>query len=358
MVVRTSSSSLQVEPLLEGSGRRWSYSTAALQVRGSGAVSPWKPSPLTVTALMCESACCGVDCGAHGACLGNSGVCSCTGLFIGDVCDEECSCNGHGEQVDIDAARAAGKCNAGNCECTGLFIGSLCATECDCSGHGNQLNILAARSADTCGAGRCECTSDDRIGNTCSQTCSCGSYGHHANITQARATGSCDTEACVCDPGHINYIDDSGYYMSNCYATCGQHGTIADPFNATQPCICEAGYFGAICDTVPCFSGTHIDNGGIALVGYTNNMYCVSELSCSNPTSAVHLTFTMFDTEQGYDFVSIYDRRAPPTGQLMHQSGHALPVPASVDATGSHMTLVFQSDGSVSGGGFSATFTC
>ena len=61
---------------------------------------PWPPG--------CEvyDPCFSVECGPHAFCRGGS--CVCSGNFIGNRCDTECDCSGHGTQTDIAGARAVG----------------------------------------------------------------------------------------------------------------------------------------------------------------------------------------------------------------------------------------------------------
>ena len=69
---------------------------------------------------------CEGNCTNHGGTAANRTTCaSCTGLWIGRYCHEECDCNGRGTQTNITAARAAG-CSAGSCECNEGFSGQSC----------------------------------------------------------------------------------------------------------------------------------------------------------------------------------------------------------------------------------------
>ena len=55
-----------------------------------------------------------------------AGSCACEGNFIGEFCETECGCNGHGNQTNITAAREAGACSAGSCDCAGNWAGEFC----------------------------------------------------------------------------------------------------------------------------------------------------------------------------------------------------------------------------------------
>ena len=59
--------------------------------------------------------------------------------------------------IECSGTYAPAYCAAGSCTCEGSFIGEFCETECGCSGHGNQTAIGDARSADDCSAGACTC---------------------------------------------------------------------------------------------------------------------------------------------------------------------------------------------------------
>ena len=68
----------------------------------------------------------------------------CEGNYIGELCDIECGCSGHGTQTAIDAARTAGSCAAGSCTCEGNYAGEFC--QHDCCGqleHRNRTRIEA-----------------------------------------------------------------------------------------------------------------------------------------------------------------------------------------------------------------------
>ena len=68
------------------------------------------------------------------------------------------------------------------------------------------------------------------------------------------------------------------------------------------------------------------------------------------------LTFFSFDTESNYDHVSVYDGgdiNAALLGEF-----HGSSVPSDQTASGSQLFVKLESDGSVEGDGFTATFEC
>lgn len=86
-----------------------------------------------------------------------------------------------------------------------------------------------------------------------------------------------------------------------------------------------------------------------------NNVGCEWHLFCEEGQT-VNLAFGRFDTEDGYDFVNIYDGISTANTLLGSYSGSTPPV---VGATsGSTMLMTFATDGSVLGHGFDARFSC
>ena len=86
-----------------------------------------------------------------------------------------------------------------------------------------------------------------------------------------------------------------------------------------------------------------------------NNVACEWHLFCEEGQT-VNLAFGRFDTEQGYDFVNVYDGISTANALLGSYSGTR---PPAVGATsGSTMLVTFATDGSVLGHGFDARFSC
>ena len=152
--------------------------------------------------------CCGVECGSFGKCDASNGTCTCNGNWIGDVCDVECGCNGHGTQEDAAAARLAGSCDAGSCRCDGNWIGDVCDVECGCNGHG---------SCDHWGY----CTCD---GNWVGDSCDIERAGLIAQMPAgvwiiACCIGLCGVSVCVC-MDHYIHTDSQGSVVGCVLASC------------------------------------------------------------------------------------------------------------------------------------------
>lgn len=104
--------------------------------------------------------------------------------------------------------------------------------------------------------------------------------------------------------------------------------------------------------------GTTVYDPGGSGGNYGNSANWTVTYCPTNPGDAVTLTFTMFNTESGYDFVRIYN--GPNTGSPMLGpfSGTAVPGPfTSTDPSGC-LTLNFTSDGSLTYAGWVANITC
>ena len=315
--------------------------------------APFDSPFLRVTALMCESACCGIDCGPSGSCHGGSGICTCEGNFIGEACDIECSCSGHGSQTGIEAARAAGTCAAGSCDCTGNFIGEACDIECSCSGHGSQTNITAARNAGVCSAGSCHCD-DSHFGLDCGRRCRNGGIVNSSAVAAMGSFDRCTPATCTAGTGVVLTVD---YYLysdaqsgplspgevgtvieqsstSGRYYVHGWHYDAAalrpaasgpppppSPPSGWSPCICAGMWTGPTCRAQIGTQLELVDSGAVEVVDYDNNAHYAFALSCSNATYSPALTFSSFDTEAGYDYV---------------RSGAFVPCPLLKFSTGSH----------------------
>ena len=107
------------------------------------------------------------------------------------------------------------------------------------------------------------------------------------------------------------------------------------------------------CGILTAASGTVSDGPS----NYANNAYCKWIIA---PTSAarITITFTVFDTESGYDWVTLSSCTDIDCGskqQIMRQSGTSLP--SSVTSETGFLMAEFSSDNSVVRSGFSATWT-
>ena len=68
------------------------------------------------------------SCELHGTWDADDETCACSGNYIGELCFTECPCGGHGEQLDIAAAREADSCDAGSCSCEQGYFGEVCSS--------------------------------------------------------------------------------------------------------------------------------------------------------------------------------------------------------------------------------------
>lgn len=97
------------------------------------------------------------------------------------------------------------------------------------------------------------------------------------------------------------------------------------------------------------FSGTLVDSGGTT-GDYSSSEDCSLTVTSSYP---VTFTFTSFDIENGYDFMTFYNGTAVPANELASYTGSALPAPVTNTGT----TIVnFKSDGSVEQAGYQLTW--
>eukprot|EP01045_Picozoa_sp_COSAG04_P006354 COSAG04_NODE_310_length_17225_cov_12.768014_12_plen_520_part_00 len=191
-----------------------------------------------MTGVYFTNGCGGLDCGANGQCVGGLiGECVCEGNYIGQFCQTECGCSGHGSQTAIGDARGSGRCSAGSCACEGNFIGELCQTECpipDCGAHGSVTgSIEDAREANSCWAlGSCACDGNF-IGQFCATECDCSGHGSQTAIEAAREANSCSAGSCACERGALGELCETYYppidlstVPAQCVAGMGSHGVV------------------------------------------------------------------------------------------------------------------------------------
>lgn len=95
-------------------------------------------------------------------------------------------------------------------------------------------------------------------------------------------------------------------------------------------------------------------NDGSGVSNYGNNQWCYWLIAppCAN---SITLSFSQFNTENGYDGVIVYDGSDLNAPQLLNTSGTS--IPASVTSTGGEMLVLFLSDFSFGMQGFSANYT-
>ena len=90
---------------------------------------------------------------------------------------------------------------------------------------------------------------------------------------------------------------------------------------------------------------------------YENDALCEWRIDCGE--GLVSLAFTAFETEDKYDVVTIFDGPTADSAE-MHQLSGSLTEGDELGYTssGTSMLVEFQSDESISGPGFEATYTC
>jgi M6 family metalloprotease-like protein len=99
-------------------------------------------------------------------------------------------------------------------------------------------------------------------------------------------------------------------------------------------------------------SGTFSD-GTSPTIDYTNNQNCEWLIQ---PTGAnfVTIDFNRFDTEQGFDFVTVYDGPNSTSTQIGTYSGNN--IPASIVSSGNSLYVVFNSDNLITSTGWEITY--
>ncbi len=88
---------------------------------------------------------------------------------------------------------------------------------------------------------------------------------------------------------------------------------------------------------------------------YSNNLNCSWTISPTAATS-VTLTFTAFETEENFDYISVYDGTSENDLLLGSYSGSSLP--GALTANSGSMYIVFESDGSATSSGWNADYIC
>jgi hypothetical protein len=106
-------------------------------------------------------------------------------------------------------------------------------------------------------------------------------------------------------------------------------------------------------------SGTISDGSG----EYGDDEQCTWHLHCESSGHHPQLQMDNFATELDYDYVEVLDGDSTSSSRLAKYSGSVAEAAEHSNswtqtASGSRMTVVFHSDGSVNHGGFSASFTC
>lgn len=97
------------------------------------------------------------------------------------------------------------------------------------------------------------------------------------------------------------------------------------------------------------------DSGGNA--DYANNTNGIRTIAPSNALS-LSLTFSIFDFENGVDFLKIYDGTDTNASLIGTYSGNTLPGGGTINSTGTSLTLYQMTNASSVASGFDATWAC
>ena len=108
----------------------------------------------------------------------------------------------------------------------------------------------------------------------------------------------------------------------------------------------------------PAVCGTTVYDPGGAAGNYANNVNYTVTYCPSVPGQVVTMTFTQFNTEANFDFVTIYNGPSAASPTLGTYSGTGIPGPFTSTHPGGCLTLVFTSDGSVPYSGWAANISC
>jgi hypothetical protein len=128
-------------------------------------------------------------------------------------------------------------------------------------------------------------------------------------------------------------------------------------WNATISCVpCGGGPCGpniANCTSTTC-SGNFFDTGG-AGGNYANNE-SITHSICSSSGNCVRVNFTAFNTEAGFDVLTIYD--GPTIGSPLIGTYSGATLPGAITSSTGCLTFRFVSDGSVASSGWQASISC
>lgn len=102
-------------------------------------------------------------------------------------------------------------------------------------------------------------------------------------------------------------------------------------------------------------SGIYQDPGGAS--NYIDNSNFTQTI-CSNSGNCVSLTFTSFGLESGYDYLKIYDGPGTSSPQVSGSPFSGTVPPGTITSTSGCLTLVFTSDVTITGIGWTATASC
>ena len=233
---------------------------------------------------------CTQSCGEHGVCTAPD-TCSCDVGYTGEFCDTLCGCNGHSTCVD-----GVGLCDACQHNTTGAT--------CDACADGFYGNATTG-DAQAC------------------QPCPCNGHG-----TCNRTTGECFCDAATqganCEECRAGFYGDPQDGQP-CVAFCSDN---RNRVALTEP----AGWIGSG-PAGPCNQGS-----GSARDCYRASTSCAFSIVPARAHQRVRLEFSQFETECGYDYVTLFDgldSYAPAFGAI--SGPDAPPAVVSSQNTGLHV---------------------
>ena len=105
-----------------------------------------------------------------------------------------------------------------------------------------------------------------------------------------------------------------------------------------------------------CGGATFRDTGGNG--NYPNNQHLVRTLTPETPNQALTVTFNMFNVEQDYDYLYVYNGPTTDAPLIGSYTGTQIPGPFTSTAADGSLTFEFISDMGVTAAGWSATASC
>eukprot|EP01051_Picozoa_sp_SAG22_P019857 SAG22_NODE_3801_length_1526_cov_1.814296_2_plen_292_part_00 len=239
------------------------------------------------------------------------------------------------------------------------------------------LILVSRRGCDAQGAGQC---ADDNAAAIAATRYDCAYLAASEYCQQLEAAGVVSMCGCACDVGPSICADDesatadlhdmscadlvsygwcasgSGYediVTRRCPLSCGTCSGSADGGGAGGAEGAEGGIQSGDGPGNTCKPVTVLTDRGAVDDGegrYADGTDCRWSLRCSDRSRVPALTFSRFETESNFDFVTVYDGDDTGAPQMARLSGVQLP-PVQV-ATGPEMVVQMTSDGSVGRDGF------
>ena len=122
-----------------------------------------------------------------------------------------------------------------------------------------------------------------------------------------------------------------------------------------------ASYTSTIAPPTFCNGNTTLTSTSGAFTDGSNNLNYSDNSNCTwliQPPAAASITlsFSSFNTEDGYDFVKVYDNSISPPMQIASFSGNSNPLPVTLN-TGGAMLVEFTSNNSITNAGWAASYT-